>query len=687
MIKEPTEITEEKRVLQIVRDNLSRLKAPVRVADHEGNLLALRESLSDARLPEDIASIMEQMERTAALMHQQNKSVEGTADIDNPYFGRMVLSDGHGKRSILIGKSTLLSDRVRIVDWRNAPISRLFYQFAEGDEYEEEINGQEVTGEVLTKRTMTIAAGELRRVSTDEQTWVLQNDGAWVDMRDREAKLAGGAGAAVRPGSLGTGHASARRDKHLPEIASLLDPEQFNLITSDDSGVVVIQGSAGSGKTTVGLHRIAWLAFQSPKIFRPQSMMVVVFSRALTSYISQVLPALGVEGVRVREYTDWAAQVRRWHYKRLPDRYNDWTPALIVRFKTHTALLRMLDELRGSYRGRHPNEVFEELFTDLDWISKGLTKHAPEAFSEQEIARIHRWCTDRFHERDDAASRRHGGDDDHDNPPSLDREDDTILLRLWQLLRGDLQDENRRPLEYSHLMVDEAQDLAPMELAVLIGATGKRRSVTLAGDVAQKIQEHRDFPAWIEVLDALRLKHVDVSPLQVSYRSTRQIMTVAHEILGHLAPADMATTNRLGAPVGHLVFDSKGAAITWLAPALWDLMRREPTANVAILTPSSSEAIDWYQVLDRAEVPHLKLVADQDFSFTPGIEIVDIRSSKGLEFDYVIVVGADLAFFPTTDHARHLLHVAATRAAHQLWFVSTGIPTPLLPEGLAGREM
>ncbi len=677
---EPSEIREEKRVLSTVRENLTRLRTAAPQADHEGTLVALRESLSEARLPDDIASIMEQMDRTAALMNQQSKSVEGSADAENPYFGRMVLSDENGKRSILIGKSTFISDRVRIVDWRNAPISRLFYQYAEGDEYEEEINGREVEGEVLLKRTMTIAGGELRRVSNDEHTWVLQQDGTWADMRAAEARLAGGAGAAVRPDSLGTGHASARRDKHLPEIASLLDPEQFKLITGRDSGVVVIQGSAGSGKTTVGLHRIAWLAFQNPQVFRPQQMMVVVFSRALTAYISQVLPALGVDGVRVREFTEWAAQVRRWHYKRLPDRYHDGTPALVVRFKTHTALLRMLDELGKTHAGRNPAEVFDEVLTDLDWITRGVKACAPDAFSDNEIAKIHRWCSDRFHERDDASK----GDHDSDDGPSLDREDDPILLRLWQVLKGPLRDEQRKPLEYAHLMVDEAQDLSPLELAVLIGATGKRRSVTLAGDVAQKVQEHREFPAWTEVLEALRLGHIDVSPLQVSYRSTRQIMEVAHAILGHLAPAEMATTQRLGAPVGHLRFDSKGAAVTWLAPALWDLMQREPTANVAILTPNSSEAVDWYQILERSEVPWLKLVAEQDFSFAPGIEVVDIRSSKGLEFDYVIVVGADLAFFPNLDHARHLLHVAATRAAHQLWFVSTGIPTPLLPDGLPG---
>jgi DNA helicase-2/ATP-dependent DNA helicase PcrA len=682
MATEPAEITEEKRILQTVRENLMRLKAAAPVADHEATLVALRESLADARLPEDAASIMEQMDRTAALMAQQQRSVEGTADPANPYFGRMVLEDDQGKRSILIGKSTFISDRVRIVDWRNAPISRLFYRYAEGDTYEERINGRDVEGEVLVRRTMTIAEGELRRVADERRTWVRTADG-WVDMRDREARLAGGAGAAIRPDSLGTGHASGRRDKHLPEIASLLDPEQFKLITGKESGVVVIQGSAGSGKTTVGLHRIAWLAFQAPKIFRPKQMMVIVFSRALSAYISQVLPALGVEGVRVREFGDWASEVRRWHYKSLPDRYCDTTPALVVRFKTHTALLRMLDEAGRTHRGQAPRQVFDELFTNLEWLQTGLARHAAHAFTANEINSIHRWCTDRFHERDEGRR----GDADDDEGPSLDREDDTILLRLWQVLRGNLRDDKKEDLEYAHLMVDEAQDLSPLELAVLIGATGSRRSVTLAGDVAQKVREHREFPSWTEVLDALKLGHTEISPLQVSYRSTRQIMELAHAILGPLAPAEMATTTREGAPVGHLRFDSRGAAATWLGPALTDLMAREPAASVAVLTINGTEAVEWYHVLERSEVPHLRLVVDQEFAFAPGIEVVDVRSSKGLEFDYVVVVGVDAGPFGHADHARHLLHVAATRAAHQLWLVSTGTPSPLLPPDLPGLEL
>ncbi|MGM0578562.1 MAG: UvrD-helicase domain-containing protein [Myxococcota bacterium] len=672
----PRPVEEESRLLETVLANLTRLEATPAAPDLDRRLTELRDSLEGEKLPEDIASIAEEMTRVAALRAQQQHSLQGHVDLDSPYFGHLVVDDDHGERSILIGKETFLSDRVRIVDWRNAPISRIFYQYAEGDDYEEEIAGRTVSGDVLVRRTVTITEGCLRRVGTHEETWVHAADGTWLDLRAHEARLAGGAGKAVRAGSLGTGHASGRRDKHLPDIASLLDPEQFDLITRPESGVVVIQGSAGSGKTTVGLHRIAYLAYRAPKRFRPQRVMVMVFSRALASYIEQVLPALGVEGVQVAEFGAWAEKLRRRHFKDLPNAYADETPASVVRFKTHAVMLRLVDEIGARRRGMDPKEAFDEVLTDRWLLGYAAERWAPGEFSERKLDQIHRWCSDAFFARSE--------DEGGEGPAALDREDDAILLRLFQVMVGPLRFRKNKALRYDHIMVDEAQDLGPIELAVLLETSGEQRSVTLAGDVAQKVQESRDFQDWTHVLDALDLSHVEVSPLEVSYRSTRQIMEVAHEILGPLAPDEPAATTREGAPAAHLAFTDMGAAVAWLAPALADVMQREPTAYIALLTVDLAQAVDWYQALDRAELPYLDLIDDQDFSFSPGIEITDIRSSKGLEFDYVVLLGVDGPNFPIQDGSRHLLHVGATRAAHQLWIVSTGRPSPLIPEGLPG---
>ena len=87
-----------------------------------------------------------------------------------------------------------------------------------------------------------------------------------------------------------------------------------------------------------------------------------------------------------------------------------------------------------------------------------------------------------------------------------------------------------------------------------------------------------------------------------------------------------------------------------------------------------------------AEVPFLRRVANYDFSFKPGVEVTEIRQVKGLEYDYVILVDVNAQSYPDSDEARYQLHIGATRAAHQLWIISTGDPSPLIPAFLDPQE-
>ena len=84
--------------------------------------------------------------------------------------------------------------------------------------------------------------------------------------------------------------------------------------------------------------------------------------------------------------------------------------------------------------------------------------------------------------------------------------------------------------------------------------------------------------------------------------------------------------------------------------------------------------------LDQSEVPRLRLVTEQDFSFAPGVEVTEIDQVKGLEFDYVVLVETSAKRFPNTPGARRLLHVGATRAVHQLWLTSVGTPSAIIRE-------
>ena len=184
------------------------------------------------------------------------------------------------------------------------------------------------------------------------------------------------------------------------------------------------------------------------------------------------------------------------------------------------------------------------------------------------------------------------------------------------------------------------------------------------------------------MLGHLSLAHVAVEPLRIAYRSTREILAVARQAMGPLADAIAPEAPRSGAPVEAFRFPGAGAAVAFLGEALRDLMAREPRATVALLARHPEQADRYHDGLVRAEVPSLRRVRGQNFSFRPGVEVTDVRQVKGLEFDYVVMLDTNTASYGRDDESRHLFHIGVTRAAHQLWLVATGTPSPLVPPEL-----
>src|SRR5690606_26214245 len=140
----------------------------------------------------------------------------------------------------------------------------------------------------------------------------------------------------------------------------------------------------------------------------------------------------------------------------------------------------------------------------------------------------------------------------------------------------------KEALVYEHVLVDEAQDLSPVETAVVLGTVSRGQSVTLAGDVAQRLHMDNGFTSWNGLLGELGLSHVAVEPLRLSYRSTAEILDFARAVLGPLAPADLPEATRSGAPVELFAFAHSGESVAFLSEALRDLMHSEPRASVAV---------------------------------------------------------------------------------------------------------
>jgi DNA helicase-2/ATP-dependent DNA helicase PcrA len=240
-------------------------------------------------------------------------------------------------------------------------------------------------------------------------------------------------------------------------------------------------------------------------------------------------------------------------------------------------------------------------------------------------------------------------------------------------------------LSYEHVLIDEAQDLSPVELAVVMGTVTQAQSVTLAGDVAQRLHMNNGFTGWTETLRELELSHVAIEPLKLSYRSTAEIVDFGQTVLGEVADPDPPEVTRNGAPVELFRFAETGDAVAFLSEALRELAQAEPRASVAIITRYPEQADIYYEGLRRAEVPYLRRIADQDFPFKPGVDVTDVRQVKGLEFDYVILCEVTESTYGEDHEARHLLHIAATRSSHQLWVLASGKPSRILPQDLRDR--
>jgi len=655
-------------------------------------LVRLREMMGEGAKLEDQPALLDQWHRQSALLEQLRTSRQAPqVDRDSPYFAHMRLREGQVQREVLLGKATWLQRGVRIVDWRNAPISRIFYRYQQGEEYEEEIAGRVRGGEVLVRRTVTIRNQTLRRIEAPEGVFARDERHAaqWHHMRIELPRLAGGEGAALRAHAAGAGthrrlgtdpHGIRRRaDKHLPDIAGLIDQRQFELITQPSSGFVVIRGTAGSGKTTVALHRIAYLAYADPGIDSAQTL-VVVFSRALRDYVSYVLPALGVRHVQVRTFHEWAAEQTRRLFPKLPRQTREDTPALVQRLKLHPALLVALEKQVQRVPGPpRPEQVVDDwasVLNQAELLEEVVGAVARGAFTADEIARAAAWNRERYEE---LTAWMEG---DQRTQAELDPEDDALLLRAWQLRVGAISRGNK-PLRYRHIAIDEVQDFSPVEVQVLLGCLDEHRSLTLAGDTQQHIMKDAGFTSWAGFFRALGLEGTEVNTLQVSYRCSREIAEFAVGILGDLREDDAALlTVRPGPPVELFRFTDHGACVAFLADALKELLWKERLASVAVLTTSRELSALYHRGLGNGEVPRLRRVENQDFTFTPGVEVTEIEQVKGLEFDYVILVEASRASFPDTPASRRLLHVGATRAVHQLWLTSVGTPSALVRDQL-----
>ena len=221
----------------------------------------------------------------AQLVYVGNKKLKDLKKIkDKPYFARIdFTAKGEKLEKLYIGKLSILDSNSQepiIIDWR-APISNLYYDGRVGNSSYDSPGGR-VEGEISLKRQYFIENKELLKYSD-------------IDLKANDELLQ----VALEE----------KADDRLKNIVATIQGEQNNIIRADMNKALIVQGVAGSGKTTIALHRIAYLIYNCDKEFDPEDFMIIAPNKFFLNYISNVLPDLGVENVKQYTFEDLAYEI------------------------------------------------------------------------------------------------------------------------------------------------------------------------------------------------------------------------------------------------------------------------------------------------------------------------------------------------------------------------------------------
>jgi DNA helicase-2/ATP-dependent DNA helicase PcrA len=257
-----------------------------------------------------------------------------------------------------------------------------------------------------------------------------------------------------------------------------------------------------------------------------------------------------------------------------------------------------------------------------------------------------------------------------ENANSFDAEDVPVLFELVR--RGALP-AVELPL-YDHIVVDEAQLRAPMELAAIGDALAKHGTITLAGDHRQATDETAWFGGWAVARTELRRPRWVETTLAITYRSVPGIGEFGRAISAGIArvPPEPPDNPAVWASACGSQL-AQAAALCWQLDAL---ITRDPWREIAVIARNPEHAHRLFAELSRGLDPIL--VLDGDFRFEPGFLVTTAAAVSGLEFDAVVVPDLTPGFYPSTPELARSLYVVATRARDWLWLLTPEAWSPLV---------
>ncbi|VIF87268.1 helicase, UvrD family [Clostridioides difficile] len=591
---------------------------------------------------------------------------------DSPYFARIDfrLKDMDDESKYYIGRFAFdYEDELIILDWRS-PIASMFYDYEIGKAgYDAPIGW--VDGEITRKRQFKIKNGKLEYAlesSINIQDDILQKE---------------------------LSHTS---DEKMKSIISTIQKEQNQIIRNDKAHTLIIQGVAGSGKTSIALHRIAFLLYRFKDKISANNVIILSPNKVFGDYISNVLPELGEEPLCELSFENIAEvqldRVINFESEKDPLEINDAKWVERVRFKSTFDFVKLIDD----YIKQMPNKIFipkdytfGSFTAKSDWIQSRF-----EAYNRYPVKKRLEKVAEDIHYKFES-----------DN---IMEEDLPKLKSILKSLNGMLTIKNtltlykdffkqmnlsnmfvmatKKTLEWSdvypfiyihaayegiqedkiirHVVIDEMQDYTPIQYAV-INLLFKCKK-TILGDFGQLVN-----PNHTHTLDDMRqlYNEGELVTLNKSYRSTFEIINFAKKVqdVSSLEPIE-----RHGEEPALVKCTNKQDEVSKIKIEIEEF-KKSDNATLGIILKTDSDAEVIYNALKQEY--SVNLISSESSSFTKGVSITSIKMSKGLEFDEVIIPSVNSKTY-YSDYDRSLLYIACTRAMHKLKLTYTGELTQLI---------
>ncbi|MCC0656382.1 MULTISPECIES: UvrD-helicase domain-containing protein [unclassified Clostridioides] len=591
---------------------------------------------------------------------------------DSPYFARIdfQLKDEGYDSKYYIGRFAFdYENELLILDWRS-PMASMFYDCEIGPAGYNAPLGW-IDGEITRKRQFKIKNGILEYVL--ESSMNIQDDILQQEL-------------------------SNTSDEKMKSIISTIQKEQNQIIRNDKADTLIIQGVAGSGKTSIALHRIAFLLYRFKDKISANNVIILSPNKVFGDYISNVLPELGEEPLCELSFEDIAeVQLERiidFEGEKDSLEVNDVQWEKRVRFKSTLDFLKLMDK----YIKQMPNMVFIPkdytfggFIAKSDWIRKRF-----DAYNKYPVKRRLEMVAEDIHYRFESDNIM-----EDDLPKvknilkSLNRMltiKNTLVLYKDFFKQMNIQDmfvmPSKNTLEWAdvypfiylhaayeglqedkvirHIVIDEMQDYTPIQYAV-INLLFKCKK-TILGDFGQLINPNHlhTLDDMVQIYDGGELVM-----LNKSYRSTFEIINFAKKIQNITS---LEAIERHGEEPVVIKCSNEPDEIEKIKMEI-EQFEESNNATLGIILKTNSEAKAIYDVIKQEY--DVNLISPESSSFIKGVSITSIKMSKGLEFDEVVIPSVNNKTY-YNDYDRSLLYIACTRAMHKLKLTYTGNLTQLI---------